>query len=324
MRVGPTRLFEDGRDHVVQVVVRVGVVEPFRKPVDEDARIRCVDHHLRVGPVVVGDGEKEVPCAVVGVASVHISTRGLGAPFRIVAGEMVADDRMHLDFAQEPPSRFHGPEQQHRHRHPHGRVDAVLDAGEHRDEHADEKDEDLPGRDAPKLKQRVRRRDEVSDRMDDDGRQGRAGDVEKHGRERIDGEEHHESRDDPGKRGSDAGLGLDGRARKRSRGRICPQEGPEQVRDPDGDHLLRGIDGVIVDATKRFGNRNVLDQQHDHRDGNIPGKGFDDGLVHRRDGRILEACGTVNHAGVGGDREAWSVPRGTSPSSLKRHCFLPR
>lgn len=325
MRVGSTRLPENGRDHMFEVVIRARVVESFRKPINENPRVRVFDHHLRVGPIIVGQGEEEVPQTFVGVASVQISTLDIGTPFRVIAGDVIPDDRVHFDFAQESPARDQAPEQQYRHRDADGRVDAVLDVGENRDKHPDEEDEDLPRRDAPKLKQRVRRRDEVSDRMDDDRRETGAGNVEEHRRERIDGEEHHDRRDDTGERGSHARLGLDGRSRKRSRRRVRSQEGTEQVRDPDGDHLLRRINGVVVDATKGFRNRNVLNQQHDHRGGKFADKGFDDGLVHRGHGGILEPYRKVSHTGAqGGSQPSCQIPRGTGPSRANRHCFLSR
>lgn len=36
-RVGAASFFEDGGDHVVEVVVGIRIVEAFRKAVDEDA-----------------------------------------------------------------------------------------------------------------------------------------------------------------------------------------------------------------------------------------------------------------------------------------------
>lgn len=38
-RVGPAGFFEDGVDHVVEVVVGIGVVEAFREAVDEDTGV---------------------------------------------------------------------------------------------------------------------------------------------------------------------------------------------------------------------------------------------------------------------------------------------
>lgn len=37
--VGSAGLFENGGDHVVEVVVSIGVIETFRESVDEDTRV---------------------------------------------------------------------------------------------------------------------------------------------------------------------------------------------------------------------------------------------------------------------------------------------
>ena len=328
VRVGSTSLSKDSRDHMIEVVIRVRVIKPFRKPINENPRVRVLHRHLWVGPVVVRHGEEEIPQAPIGIAAVQISTLHLRASLGIIAGEVIPDHRMHFDFAQESPSRDQAPEQQHRNRDADSRVDAVLDVGENRDKHPDEEDEHFPRRDPPKLINRVGRRDEVAHRMNDDRRETGLGNVEEHRRERVDGEEHHDRRDHAGERGSDARLGLDGGARKRPRRRVRSEKGTQQIRDADGDHLLRGIDGVIVDATKRFRNRNVLDQQHDHRGRQVADEGFDDGLVDRGSGRVLEPCRkSVSRAGIREARTARlriDVPRGTLPTRENRHCFLSR
>lgn len=225
VRIGATSLSEDIRDQMIEIMIRTGVIKPFRKPINENPRIRVLDHHLWVGPVIVRHGEKQIPQASIGIAPVQVSTLNLGASLWIIAGEVIPDHRMYLDFAQESSPRDQAPEQQYRHRDADGRVNAVLNAGKHRDKHPDEEDENFPWRDPPKLIYGVRRRDEIANRMNDDRRESRVGDVEEHRRERVNGEEHHDRRDDTGERGSDACLGLDGGSRKRSCRRVRPKKG---------------------------------------------------------------------------------------------------
>ncbi len=170
--VGSTRLPKDSFDHIIQIVIGVGEIKPFRKSVDKYTRVRFGDHNLRVGSVVVGQGEEDVPRASVRLPSIQISSGDLGVRSLLIAGEMVPNHRVNLDFSQESPLRFHGPEQQHPHGNADRGIDSFLDAGENRDKHADEEDEHFQRGDPPKLVERVRRRDQVPNRMDDDGRQG--------------------------------------------------------------------------------------------------------------------------------------------------------
>jgi len=46
--IGSAGFFEDSGDHIVQVVVGIGVVEAFREPVNEDPRVRRFDVYFRI------------------------------------------------------------------------------------------------------------------------------------------------------------------------------------------------------------------------------------------------------------------------------------
>lgn len=182
VRVGPTCLPEDGCDHEIEIMIGVGIIVTFGESIDKDTGVRRFDFDLRVGTIVVGNGEEKIPFAFVGVDTIGILARLLRAPFPIIAGEMIPNHRMDLHLAQKPSSRFHNPECQNGKGNGNGAIDAVLNVGENGDQHADEKDDHFQGRDPPKLINGVRRGDEVSDRMDDDCGQGRVGNVKKHGR----------------------------------------------------------------------------------------------------------------------------------------------
>lgn len=51
-------------------------------------------------------------------------------------------------------------------------------------------------------------------------------------------------------RSSDSRLGLEGRSRKRSGGRVGREERSDRVGDSDGDELLVGVDLVPVEPTE--------------------------------------------------------------------------
>ena len=331
-------------------MIGVGIIEAFGESIDEDAGIGGLDINLRVRAVIVRDGEEDIPRHLVRIVPLPESaTRSVGV-FAIIIQQMIPNHRVHLDLAQEAAAGFDDAEQEEGGRGGDGGVDAVLDGGEDGDEDAGQENDDFERRDAPELIDRVGRGDEIEDGVDDDGRQGGARDVKKHGGEGVDGQEHDEGGDDAGEGGADAGLGFDGGAGEGAGGGIGAQERPQQVRHADGDHLLRGVDGVVVDAAKRLGDGDVLDQQDNHRRGQFAGEGGDDVLVDRRHRRILKPCGVlISHTADPGpkakkkrrkSRKAGKtrkkenrkkrrkknahVPRGTVPRILNSRCFLPR
>ena len=63
--------------------------------------------------------------------------------------------------------------------------------------------------------------------MDDDGRQGGAWDVKKHGGKGVDSQEHDEGGDHAGEGGADTCLGFDGGAGEGAGGGIGAQERPQ-------------------------------------------------------------------------------------------------
>jgi len=56
VRVGSTSLFEDGGDHVVEIVVCVGVVEAFGEAVDENSWVGRFNLNFGVRAVAVAYG----------------------------------------------------------------------------------------------------------------------------------------------------------------------------------------------------------------------------------------------------------------------------
>lgn len=220
MRVGSARFPENAGDHVIEVVVGVGIIVSFREPIDENAGIRRFDRHLGIGAVVVRNGEEDVPQVSVRTASVE----RVAAVFPVLVQEMVPIHRMHLDFAQEATSGFAEAKEKQCGRCCDGRINPILDAREDGDKHAREENDHFQRGDQPELIDRVGRRDQIQHRVDDDGRKGRVRDVEEHRGERVNGQQDHQSRDHPGERGSYPGLGFDGGARERTGGGIGTEE----------------------------------------------------------------------------------------------------
>lgn len=106
-------------------------------------------------------------------------------------------------------------------------LDANLDCGEDSDDNTGKEDDDLEGRDAPETVERLRGDNEISDRVDDNGRQGCIRDVEEDGREEIDGEKDDDAGNDASKWRAHAGLCFDGGSRERSSRGVATEEGTE-------------------------------------------------------------------------------------------------
>jgi len=53
---------------------------------------------------------------------------------------------------------------------------------------------------------------------------------------------------------------------------------------------LRGIDGVVVNATEGFRDGNVLNEQHNDRGGKLAGQSLEELYVNMGCSNMLEAC----------------------------------
>lgn len=185
---------EYGLDHIVKVVVCVGVVETLGEAVDVDAGVGRRDANLRIGAVIVLDWEEDEAGGGFGIVG-----RDFGGivVVGVILDEVVANDRMDLYSAQEAASCFDNPEKEDSKRDADGGVDTVLDAREDGDDDPSEKDDNFQRRYSPELVHGIGRRDEIADCMDNDSCETRAWDVEEHRRQGIDGQEYNNASDDP-------------------------------------------------------------------------------------------------------------------------------
>jgi hypothetical protein len=158
--------FEDVMSQVIEIVVGIWIIEAFGKSVNEDAGVRRLDLDLRIGAVVVIDGQEQI-------ASGCFSLSGRRAQrvseLAIVSDDMVAKNRMNLDSAEESASSLDNSEKEECSRDRDGRVNPVLNAGEHSHNHTRKEDDDFEWIDSPKLVDRIWRCDEVPNSVDDDG-----------------------------------------------------------------------------------------------------------------------------------------------------------
>lgn len=133
---------------------------------------------------------------------------------------MVTDDGVNGDLSKELTARLGDTEQENRRRNTNGAVDTILDGRKNRDEHTNEVNQCIQGRDAPELVHCVGGCDEVTNSMNDDTGKRRFGNVEENSGQAIDGNEDQDGRDASCKRSSNTGLGLNGGSREGSCGRI--------------------------------------------------------------------------------------------------------
>jgi hypothetical protein len=148
-------LFKDRGDHGVEVVVGIGVIEPFGESVDKDAGIWRYDVDLGIGPVIVFDWQEDVSSRKIGVWQAP----RLAARVAFSAQKVISNDRVDLDFAKETAASLHGAEEKNAERDANGGIDSVLDAGKDGDDDPGKEDDNLDGRDSPKLVDGIRRGD---------------------------------------------------------------------------------------------------------------------------------------------------------------------
>ena len=238
---------------VVEVFGAVDVVEPFAEAVDEDAWPGGGDAQVGVGEVVAVEGEE-------GGVVLRILEQRLGEAGVFATTDMLTGRGVDLGLTEELAGRLGDAPQQNGAGGGDGHVDAVFDRSENGDEDAREEDDDLEWGGEPELVDFPGRRDQVADGVDDHGREGAVGDVEKDGGESIEGEQDEYGGEDTRERGADPGFGLDGGSGEGAGSRVAAEERTEEVGEANGDKFLGRVDDVVVDATERLGDGNVLDQ----------------------------------------------------------------
>lgn len=267
---------------MVEVSSRIRIVEAFGEAVDEDAGIRARHHNARVGAVLVAQRQEARSLRVFWCLNKGLLVAALVCRFRRLDGA-------HTGNSEEAAAAEEETKDDHGKGHADCGVDAIFNGRKDRHQDTGQEDDDLDGRHAPELEDDSQRRDDVAHGVDNHGGECGVGDVVEESGEGIQSQEHDNGRDDAGKRRADAGLGLDGGTGEGSGRGICAQEGAQQVGDADGHEFLRRVDDVVVDAAKRLGDGNVLNQHDDDGGGQLRRKGLDDGRVDFGSARVLEA-----------------------------------
>jgi len=250
VRIGATGFFEDGCNHVVEVVIGIWVIEAFREAVDEDTRVRGLDIDFRVRTIGMADGQEKIASRLVRISGAKGAVIACACALALIVKEVIANDGVDLDFTHEAAFGFDNTEEEHGDRDADCGVDAVFDTGEDGDDDASEEDDDFEWRDTPELVNGVGRCDKVTNGVDDDCRKAGIGYVEEDCRQRIYRQEDYNGCDDTSKRSPDTCLRFDGSSREGSSSRICPEEGPKQICNSNGHHFLRWVNGVIVNPAE--------------------------------------------------------------------------
>lgn len=280
VELGAACALEDVNGEVIQVAGRVDVVEALAKAVDEHARVRGLDLNLRVRQVGPVEGDERR----VGLLLKVIRVRGG------VATDTVPRNGLGVHSAEEPAGALGDAEEKQGSRSGDCHVDAVLDRGEDGDEDTGKEDDKLERRGLPVLVHFPRRRDKITDGVDNDGRKTGGRDEEEDGRQGIESEKNDDSGKDTSEGRPDASLGLDGSAGEGAGGRVAAEERTEDVGETNGDEFLGRVDDVVVDTTERLGDGNVLNQEDQDGGRDVRAKGRQDLGVEARSTNVLETC----------------------------------
>lgn len=290
-RIGSARGLEDHCGEVVEVARGVGVVETFSEAVDEDTGVWVVDHDLRVGTILMLDGQetraKREVLLILGDSLLGLSLSVRAGGLSAVGLPNSAD----ASAAQEPSLAEEQAPNEDNKRSADGDIDTILNVGEDSDEDTSKEDDDLMGSNTPELEDGLGRGDDITDGVDNDGGESRVGNVEEEGCQGIECEQDDNGSDDTSKRGADTSLGLDGSTGERSSGRVGAQERSQDVGNSNGDELLRRVDNVVVNATERLGDGNVLDKHDDDGSRKLVDEGANDVGVDLGGTCMLEATG---------------------------------
>jgi hypothetical protein len=219
-------------------------------------------------------------------------------------------DRVDTDTTQEFTSRPGNTDQEQEDGSSDRRIDTILDSAEHGNEDGSEPDEEFEGVDAPKGVHLGRWGDEVSDGVDDDGRETGERDEEESIRQTVEGDDDDDTGDPTSSWSTDTALGLEGGAREGSGGGVGTKDGSDSVGNSDGckqvnkgtsiffpsrlkltNQLLVGVDLVSVNTTERLGDGNVLEEQDEGRDEQVRAQSAEELGVNVGLADMLEATG---------------------------------
>lgn len=205
------RLPENSFGQVVKVVVRVGVIEAFAEPVEEDTWVGILKLNLRVRSIVVIDGQENTANRVFSFSGCRLA---LGLVIFGRVEKMISDNRMDLCTSEEATPSLEGAEGPQCERDADSGVDTVLDAREDSHKNTSKEDWDFDRRDPPELVDGVWWQNQVTHSVNDDSSQGGVWNIPEHSWESIDGEEYHDGCDDTSKGGTYTSLRLDSSTRE--------------------------------------------------------------------------------------------------------------
>lgn len=143
----------------VHIPLLIEVGKAFREPVDEDARVRRFNIHEWIGTILAADGNK-------GLADRGFRSRREVAVFMYYGLWGCTID---LDSTEQSSVCEQLAPKQQCERSGDGDVNSVFNVCKYRDDDTSEEDDDFQGRCFPELKDDIRRRDEVTNSVNDNG-----------------------------------------------------------------------------------------------------------------------------------------------------------
>ena len=285
--VSPASLLKDDTGKMVEVVGRIGIVEALSKAVNEDTGVRGSKGNSGVGSIFVikrqearsDGGFRFVDDSL--LKPVLLSTSSIAAGL----GGSNASNTEETTSAEEKAENDDGE------RNTDCDIDTSLDGVKDSGENTGKEDNDFQWGDTPEIHHDLGRSDDVEDCVNDDTGKSSVGDIEEDGGKGVEGKEHNDGGNDTCKRSSNTSLGLDGSSGEGSSSWVGSKERSKQVGDTDGNELLRRVNGIVVDTTKRLGDGNVLDKHDNDGSRKLGSKCGQDSVVHSGCSSVLETCG---------------------------------
>ncbi|KAH3663851.1 hypothetical protein OGAPHI_005254 [Ogataea philodendri] len=143
------------------------------------------------------------------------------------------------------------------------KVDSVLDRRKHSDDDTDDEDGKVQRLHFPQVPGDLVRGKQVANSVHNNGRQSGFRNVVESIGETVNGEQHTSSGENTSKRSLDTTLGLQSSSTERSGGWVGVEERSNKVGDTNGNQLLVRVNLVVVDSSKRLGDRDVFQHQND-------------------------------------------------------------
>lgn len=129
--------------------------------------------------------------------------------------------------------------------------------------------------------------------MEDNRAECRILDIEENRSQGVESKKNDNGSNETSEGSSYATLGLDGRSGEGAGGRVCTEKRTKQVCGANSDELLRGINCVVVDSSKGFGDGDMLDEHDNDRRWKLAGKSLDNLFVELGHANLLKASGNI-------------------------------